>query len=381
MRDFSLRNKKVLIRVDFDTPLDEKGRIIDDNRIRICIPTIKYILEKNPEQVILMWKLGRPENREERLKTDKGAKKAGELLDKNVAKIDNWGENGLPKDKIIALENLRFNKKEQGNKSKRDQFGKELASLGDIYINDAFAMAHRKDASVYNIVKYMQGGIGLNFEKEIKNIRKITEEPERPFTIILGGAKSDKIDSIDNLVGKADNILIGGILANTFLKKSGYEIGKSSYFHEKLAHVKELMKDYKEKIIIPKDVSIISGNKVNNVHVENISVEDEIFDIGKGTIKKYKEIVDKSNSIYWAGPLGMFEDKRFEDGTKEIARELASLNEKILIGGGDTSSALKKFGFNEKMTYVSSGGGASLRMIEGTKLPVFEILKDDINDQ
>ncbi|MFB6089192.1 MAG: phosphoglycerate kinase [Candidatus Aenigmatarchaeota archaeon] len=381
VRNLNIKDRKILVRVDFDTPLDENGDIVDDHRIRICIPTIEYILKQDPKQLILIWKLDRPENQEERLKTDKTARRASELLNRDITKIDNWGENGLPEDKIIALENLRFNKKEQGNKSKKDQFGKELASLGDVFINDAFAMAHRKDASVFNIAKYIQGGIGLNFEREIRKIREITEDPQRPFTVILGGAKSDKIDSIDNLMGKADNILLGGVLANTFLKKMGYEIGQSAYFHEKLGHVKEIMKSYEEKIIIPEDVLTLSEDRVKNTDIGNISEEAEIYDIGTRTIEKYRKIINDSNSIYWAGPLGMFEDERFRDGTEKVMEELMSSDQKILIGGGDTSSALKKFGLTEKVTFVSSGGGASLRTVEDSKLPALEILKGEENDQ
>lgn len=379
MKDFNIEGKKVLVRVDFDTPLDENGNIVDDTRIRICIPTIRYILDQNPEQLILMWKLDRPGDKEERLRTDKTAERLEKLLNEKIVKVDGWGEDGLPGDKIAALENMRFNHREQGNKANKDDFAKHLASLGDIYINDAFAMIHRKDASVYNIAKFIPGGIGLNLMKELEKIKEITNNPKRPFTVILGGMKSDKIDSINNLIGKADKILVGGILANTFLKKQGHSIGLSPYFHEKLAHTGEILKNHREKISLPEDVVISVNDSAKRVNVNEIPEEGEILDIGGKTIEKYNNIIKDSNTIYWAGPMGVFEEEKFEDGTKKIAKKLALSNENILIGGGDTSSALDKFDLSDKMTFVSSGGGASLRLVEGKKLPALEILKEDNN--
>lgn len=376
VKDFELKDKKVLLRVDFDTPLDKHGRVKDDKRIRICIPTINYILNQNPEKLILLWKLNRPKNKEERLKTDNTAKKAGEILGRKIVKVNNWGENGLPENKIVALENLRFNKGEQGNEKEKNKFAEQLACLGDIYINDAFAMAHRKDASVYNIVNFIQSGIGLNFEREIKSIKGIIETPERPYIVILGGAKTGKINSIENLVNKTDKILIGGVPANTFLKSKDYEIEKSKFLEEKIELCKNLLSKYENKLILPEDVRVSINDKVKNVDIRKIPRENEIMDIGDKTVENYKKYLEKSKTVYWVGPLGVFENKGFENGTKEIGEFLAFGNKKVLVGGGDTSSALDKFELEGKMSFVSSSGGASLRLVEGKSLPVLEILKN-----
>jgi phosphoglycerate kinase len=380
LTDMDLKNKRVLLRVDFDTPVDKKtGEIIDDSRIKISIPTINYILSKNPKQLILMWKLGRPKDNEFYLKTNKGASYLSKLIDEKVVKVDGWGEKELPDNKIIALENVRFHPDEKTNDhNKFEHRSKHLATLGDVFVNDAFAMAHRAECSTTGIMKYLPSCIGLNLKKEVDIIEKITKNPKKPLVAIIGGAKSDKIEVIDELLELVDHLIIGGVMANTFLKSKGVNIGQSKFDKESLGKAKQFLHDYGDKIELP--IDYVCGEKFDESTKAIVIEQDDdinnlmIMDIGPKTIDKYIDILNKSNTVIWGGPIGVFEFPQFQNGTKQIAQTLANLDIVKVIGGGDSGEAIHELKLENKMTHVSSGGGAFLELLSGNKLPVIEEL-------
>ncbi len=376
MKDFRFLGKKVLVRLDFDTPVDKKtGNIKDDFRIRINLPTIRYLLEKKPKQIILMWKLGRPKNKENYLKTDKGAEYLGNILKKKVYKVDEGSP--IPDKKIVAMENVRFNKDEKSpNMIKRAE---EISRLGDLFVNDAFAMAHRKEATTTGIMEFLPSCIGLNFERELNIISKTIKSSEKPLVSIIGGAKPDKINVIKNLLKKSDKIIVSGVLANTFLKAKGIDIGSSIYCHESIEDAKKILEKYPGKIVLPID-SVLGKNLDKNTKPSYIvlgkkSCKGMIMDIGQKTIEKYLAILSKAKTVIWGGPLGVFELENFRKGTYEITKFLSERNITKLIGGGDTGEAVRMFGLSDKMTYVSSGGGAFLELMAGRELPAVSALE------
>ncbi|MBN1157420.1 phosphoglycerate kinase [Candidatus Woesearchaeota archaeon] len=382
IKDGDFKGKRVLLRVDFDTPVNkETGEIKDDSRIRISIPTIKTLLEKEAKQLILIWKLGRPKNKESYLKTNKGAERLQELIGENVVKVDGWGENGLPDARIVALENLRFDEREDSKDDElKDARAKELAKLGDAYVFDAFSMAHRNDASVVPIQKYLSSYMGLSVQKEIETIEAAMENPKKPFVSIIGGLKADKMDAIQNMLKKANYILMGGALAFLFLKIKGNEVGDTKIDTEYGYSLPEDVKDNK-KIMLPVDAVIADkfDNNANTgiVDVDSIEKGWMALDIGPETISNYKKILRKAKTIVWNGPMGVFEMETFSKGTKELAEFIAELDATTIIGGGDTASAIESSGLADRMSLVSSGGGASLTLLEGKKLVAIEALKEN----
>ena len=388
IKDYNLEGKKVIIRVDFNVPIKD-GVIQDDNRIRESLETINYALEHNAK-IILLSHLGRvkEEKDKESNTLEPVALRLSELLDKEIIFVtETRGKlledeiNNMKNKDIILVENTRFEdlngKLESGND---EELGKYWASLGDIFINDAFGTCHRAHASNVGIAKNLPNGVGFLVEKELKIIGNAIENPKRPFTVILGGSKvSDKIGVIENLVKIADNILIGGGMAFTFLKSQNIEIGKSLLDEENIEFCKNILKQNEGKIILPIDV-VTSTNvdKTENkkeCSVYDIKENDIGLDIGKETVEQFKEILDKSNTIIWNGPVGKFEMEDYSNGTKELC-EIIKDKEITIIGGGDTASAVINLGYKDAFTHISTGGGASLEMLEGKVLPGIDIIEE-----
>ncbi|HLT24868.1 MAG TPA: phosphoglycerate kinase [Ignavibacteria bacterium] len=390
-----INDKRVLIRVDFNVPLDDNGNITDDNRISESLRTIKAVIE-NGGKCILMSHLGRPKgkvNLKYSLKVT--AKRLSELLDKEVLFTDDCiGEgndiiiDGMEKGSILLLENLRFYEEEEKNDP---DFARKLAEYGDIFINDAFGTAHRAHASTEGVTHFIdQSAAGYLMEKEIKYLSDAVDDPKRPLCAILGGSKiSGKIDVIQALLKKADHILVGGGMMFTFYKALGFNIGKSILEEDKVDLALKLMEEAKsldKEILLPVDV--VFADKFENdaehktVRFDGLSSEynDWIgMDIGAETIKLFKEKIMSSNTIIWNGPMGVFEMSNFAKGTFEIAKALTEATQKgaiTIVGGGDSASAIAQAGLEDKVTHVSTGGGASLEYLEGKKLPGIEALSD-----
>lgn len=389
IRDFDLKDKKVIIRCDFNVPIKD-GKITDDNRIRESLDTINYALE-NGAKVILMSHLGRVKTEEDKQKNTllPVSKRLSKLLNKEVIFIHETKGNlletsisNLKSSEVLLIENTRFEdlngKKESGNDF---ELGKYWASLGEIFINDAFGTCHRAHASNVGIASNLPNGIGFLVEKEISILGNTLEKPDRPFTVILGGAKvNDKIKVIENLVNLADYILIGGGMAYTFLKAKGIEIGSSLSDEENINFCRNILKKYSEKIILP--IDSICNKQVETKEMPSLKFitdfnkDDMGLDIGTGTIKLFEQYLSESKTVIWNGPLGMFELEQYQNGTKRICDYLSKLDSTVIIGGGDTAAAAISFGNKESFTHISTGGGASLEMLEGKKLPGIEIIND-----
>ncbi len=384
----SLKGKRVLVRVDFNVPLDKDRNITDDARIRASLPTIKYLIDKG-SKVILISHLGRPEGKPNpHFSLDVVAERLSKLLDKEVMFLpDCIGREvkekveTLKEGDVALLENLRFYKEEKEND---EGFAKELASLADIYVNDAFAASHRKHASVVGVAKFLPAYAGFLVAKEIDVLSSLLESPKMPFMAILGGAKvSDKIGVIKNLMNKVTTILIGGGMSYTFLKSQGYEIGDSLLEEDKIEVAKEILLDAEKKgikILLPLD--IVVANKFAEdadsriVDAKNMPEGWMGMDIGPKTIELFKGELKGAKTIFWNGPLGVFEMEKFSNGTNSIARFLGELDAITVIGGGDSASAVRKAGVADKMTHISTGGGASLEFLEKGTLPGIEVLED-----
>ncbi len=389
IRDFNLEDKKVIIRVDFNVPIKD-GVITDDNRIKESLKTINYATS-NGAKVILLSHLGRVKTEEDLAKNTLRpvATRLSELLGKDVTFIPvTRGEeletaiNNLKRGDVLLVENTRYEdldgKKESGND---EELGAYWASLGDIYINDAFGTAHRAHASNVGIASHLDNGIGFLIEKELENLDKAVNDPVRPFTVILGGAKvSDKIGVIKNLVTKADHILIGGGMMFTFLKAEGYEIGKSLLDSESVNFCKEMLTDYPNKIILP--VDCVCANELTNeaapraTIISDIHADEMGLDISERTIDLFSSYLKESKTIVWNGPVGAFEYPNFATGTRRLCDLLATLDANVIIGGGDTASAAINFGYKDAYTHISTGGGASLELLEGKELPGIAIIAE-----
>ena len=388
IKDIELKGKKVFVRCDFNVPMDENKNITDNARIVGAIPTIKYLLENNCA-IILASHLGRPKGEfKQEYSLKPVAKELSKLLEKEIIMAkDVIGEDAKTKAKnlkhgeIMLLENVRFHREETDNDEK---FAKELASMADVYVNDAFGAAHRAHSSTAGIAKFLPSVAGFLIEKELNFLGKTLEKPERPFVAILGGAKvSDKIGVIDSLLEKVDTLIIGGGMAYTFFKAQGYEVGKSICEIDKLDLARDLMKKAKEKgvkLMLPVDTKVGKEFNVNTesktVKYTEIPSDWEGFDIGEETIKIFSEEVKNAKTVIWNGPVGLFEFPQFAIGTDAIAEVLSEIDAITIIGGGDSAAAVKKVGLEEKMTHISTGGGASLEFLEGKKLPGIECLNN-----
>ncbi|MBZ4662999.1 MAG: phosphoglycerate kinase [Caloramator sp.] len=389
VRDIDVRGKKVLVRCDFNVPQDKEGNITDDRRIVAALPTIKYLLE-NGAKVILMSHLGRPkEGYEEKYSVKPVAKRLSELLGFEVKLAEDKevvGENAvrlvneMKEGEVVLLENVRFIKTETKNDM---DFAKKLASLADIFVNDAFGTAHRAHSSTAGVAEFLPAVAGFLIEKEIEIMGKALENPERPFVAILGGAKvSDKINVINNLIEKVDRLIIGGGMAYTFLKAQGFEIGKSLLEEDKIDYAKEMLKKAEEKgvkVYLPVD-HVVAKEFSNDAEAMTVDVEipeDYMgLDIGPKTVKLFEEAVLDAKTVIWNGPMGVFEMPKFAVGTKAVAEALSKVNGTTIIGGGDSAAAVEQLGYAEKMTHISTGGGASLEFLEGKVLPGIAALND-----
>lgn len=387
IKDFDLYNKKVIIRVDFNVPIKD-NKILDDNRIKESLKTINYAID-NKAKVILLSHLGRIKEESDKAKNSLSivADRLSDLLGKKVIfSGETRGKNleekvaNLNPGDVLLIENTRFEdlngKLESGND---EVLAKYWASLGDIFINDAFGTIHRSHASNVGIANYLPSGLGFLVQNELEKLSLALDDPKRPYTVILGGSKvSDKIGVIKNLVNIADYILIGGGMAYTFLKSLGYNIGSSIVDGESIDFCDDILKKYTEKIILP--IDSITSKQIDGesfIKENNVFASDDIgLDIGPNTIKKFEKILEISNTIVWNGPMGMFEYDKYSNGTKEILRYLSTLNKIIIIGGGDTASAAINFGYKNSFTHISTGGGASLELLEGKKLPGIEAIED-----
>ena len=392
INDLNLKDKKVLVRVDFNVPLDENLNVTDDIRIVSSLPTIKKIISDGGN-AILMSHLGRPKGKVNlKYSLKPAAEKLAELLGKNVILApDCIGEevkkivNSMKPGDVVLLENLRFHQEEEKNDA---GFAKQLSELGDIYINDAFGSAHRAHASTEGVTKYInQCAAGYLMQKELEYLGGAVSFPKKPYCAILGGAKiSGKIDVINNLLDKVDTMLIGGGMAFTFFKAQGKEIGKSLLEEEKLELAKELLnkvKDMNVRFLLPIDVVVADEFKNDSpsetVSIDNVASAKMGLDIGPETIKLFKDEIIKSKTIVWNGPMGVFEMPNFAKGTFEIAEALAKATANgaiTVVGGGDSSAAISKAGLEDKVSHVSTGGGASLEFLEGKILPGVAALTD-----
>jgi len=387
LKDIDLKDKTVLVRADFNVPLDASLNITDDIRIQATLPTIKYILEHGAKKLVIMSHLGRPEGKPVAKYSLKpvGAR-LKELLGQDVLFLNDCvGDNikqeiDKSKEKVILLENLRYHAEEEANDA---GFAKQLASLADIFVNDAFGTAHRAHASTEGVTHFLKSAAGFLLEKEIKYLGGAVSNPQKPFMVILGGAKvSDKIGVIENLLPKCDAIIVGGGMAYTFLKAQGRQIGNSKLEKEKLDLAKSILEQAKKlnkAILLPIDhvvVDNIDPAAKTEIVGQDIPVGKIAVDIGPLTIKLFEEKLKSAKTIVWNGPLGIFEMDAFSKGTQEIAKFIATLKTTSIIGGGDTAAAIAKFKLEDKMSHISTGGGASLEFLEGKILPGIAALTD-----
>lgn len=390
LKDMDVEGKKVLVRCDFNVPMDADGEITDDSRIKSSLPTIKYLLERDAK-VILMSHLGRPKGEANEKFTLKAVSvRLGELLDKEVKFLQDdkvvseevkRDIEEMGKGDIVLLENTRFRKEETKN---GEDFSKELAGLGDVFINDAFGTSHRAHSSNVGVSSLLPSALGFLVEKEVEIMGKAIDDPKRPFLAILGGAKvSDKIGVIDNLLEKVDSIIIGGGMAYTFFKAKGLEVGTSLLEEDKVDLAKDLLEKAKKKkvdLILPLDIVVAKEFK-NDTEFKTVDFdkmpEDMMgLDIGEKTIKLFTDKIKEAKTIIWNGPVGVFEMENFQKGTYAIAKALSESDATTIIGGGDSASAVEKAGYSEKMSHVSTGGGASLELLEGKDLPGIKAISD-----
>lgn len=389
IKDFDLAGKRVLIRVDFNVPLDKELKVTDDNRIRASLPTIQYALDKGAH-VVLMSHLGRPDGKPvPSMSLAPATRRLSELLHKDVLQCsDSIGPkvqdelkklNGVHR--VAVLENLRFTPKEEANDA---DFAKELAKNGDIYINDAFGSSHRAHASIEAVTKYLPSGAGFLLEKEIQYLGDSVQHPKKPFVAILGGSKvSDKIGVVENLIARVDKIIIGGAMAYTFLKVKDVGIGNSRFEKDKIELAKSILekaKAHNVEILLPIDhVCVQKVDESAPVRIEGPAIPDGWLgvDIGPKTIELFGHALDAAKTVIWNGPMGIFEMKPFAKGSLGIAKKLSELKgATTVVGGGDTASCVIGFGLADKMSHISTGGGASLEYLEGKALPGIAALQD-----
>ncbi len=389
LTDLNLKGKTVLLRADFNVPLDDNGNIVDDTRIYEELPTIRYIL-KNGAKLIICSHLGRPkgEFNQKYSMFPVAQHLIRYLLNKIHFAVDVVGPDAMKKAKelkegeILVLENLRFHKEEEANDL---YFAKKLASMADVYVDDAFGTIHRKHASTYRVAKLLpNNAMGFLMGKEITTITKAMENPDRPFVSILGGAKvADKIGVVTNLAERSDYVLIGGAMAFTFLKAKGYNVGKSIVDDDNLEVAKNILETAEKNgkhIILPVDVATSEtySPKAKSKIFDVAKIPDDYMglDIGPKTISMYKNIIKKAKTIIWNGPMGVFEFANFSAGTVEIARAIAKNRGLTIVGGGDSVSAIKALKLEDKISHISTGGGATLALLEGGELPGLDALSD-----
>lgn len=388
VKDIDVKGKRVFCRVDFNVPMQD-GKITDETRIRAALPTIQYLIDQGAK-VILASHLGRPKGKVvEELRLTPVAKRLSELLGKEVDKADEaYGETvkakveQMKEGDVLLLENVRFYPGEEKNDP---ELAKAFAELADIYVNDAFGTAHRAHASTEGVAHYLPAVSGFLMEKELDVLGNALSNPQRPFTAIIGGAKvKDKIGVIENLLEKVDNLIIGGGLAYTFVKAQGHEIGKSLLEEDKIELAKGFIEKAKKKGVnfyMPVD-AVVADEFSENANTKVVSIEEipadwQALDIGPKTAELYAKVIKESKLVIWNGPMGVFEMDKFAGGTKAVAEALAEAEDTYsVIGGGDSAAAVEKFGLADRMSHISTGGGASLEFMEGKALPGVVVLKD-----
>ena len=387
LKDIDLNNKTVLVRADFNVPQDANLKITDDTRIRSTIPTLKYILEKGAHKLVIISHLGRPDGKVVAKYSLKPiAARLKELLGQEVLFLndcvgDNIKQNiDQSKERVILLENLRFHAEEEANDA---NFAKKLSALADIFVNDAFGTAHRAHASTEGVTHFLKSAAGFLLEKEIKYLGGAVTNPQKPFMVILGGAKvTDKIGVIEYLLPKCDAIIVGGGMAYTFLKAQGKQIGNSKLEKDKLEIAKSILEQAKKlnkEILLPIDHVVVENidpaakTEIVGEHIPDGKIG---VDIGPKTIKLFENKLSLAKTIVWNGPLGIFEMDAFSKGTREIAEFISTLKTTSIIGGGDTAAAIAKFNLEDKMSHISTGGGASLEFLEGKSLPGIAALSE-----
>ncbi len=383
----NLKGKVVLLRVDFNVPLDEGGKILDATRIMQSLPTIKYLIEKQAK-VVLISHLGRPEGYDIRKSLWPIALILMRLLptsvyfsNKAIGKEVEERIKHMKNGDVLLLENIRFY---EGEASCDMNFAKEIAKLGDVFVNDAFGVAHREHATTYGIARIMPNAIGFLMKKEITALQGAVENPKHPFVVIIGGAKvKGKIKFIMKLLEVADTLIIGGAMAYTFLVASGYSVGQSIIYDDSVEYARDILNiaySQGKKILLPIDHVCIRENskKKKPIVVSNLIDDMVAYDIGPKTIKLFKDEINQAKQILWNGPLGKYEDERFIGGTKEIAKAIASSKAYSIVGGGDSVSAIKKIGCENKIDLISTGGGATLKFIENDTLPCIDVIQEKI---
>jgi len=389
IEDIDIKRKKVLVRVDYNVPLDDSLNVTDSTRIKLSLPTLKYLI-KSEAKIILMSHLGRPKGKiEEKFRLTPAARELEKLLNKNVKKFDEifspeikeYIDNEMDYTDIVMLENLRFN---PGEKLNDKDLARSLASLADIYVNDAFGAAHRSHASVVGVTQFLPAVAGFLMKREVEILTSLLESPARPFVAILGGSKvSDKLVVIKNLLEKVDTLILGGGMSYTFLKAEGYEIGESICEDDQIGYAKdmlELAKKNNVNFILPVDITVArefdrnADNKI--VTIDFIPAGWHGLDIGEKSISLFEKEIAGAGTIFWNGPVGVFEWERFEEGTKNIARAISDSSAVTVAGGGDTVAAIKKYNLSDKFSHISSGGGASMELLEGKVLPGVASLMD-----
>lgn len=388
IKDIELKGKRVFCRVDFNVPMQD-GKISDDTRIKAALPTISYLTEQGAK-VILASHLGRPKGQVvEELRLAPVAERLSELSGKDVQKAEEaYGDTvqsiieNMQNGEILLLENVRFYPGEEKNDQ---ELAKSFAALADVYVNDAFGAAHRAHASTEGIAHHLPAVAGLLMEKELSVLGKALSNPERPFTAIIGGAKvKDKIGVIENLLEKVDHLIIGGGLGYTFIKAQGHEIGNSLLEEDKIELAKSFIESAKEKGVklhLPIDAVVTSefspDAETDNVDIDAIPSDKMALDIGPKTSELFADVIKSSKLVIWNGPMGVFEFDKFANGTRTVAQALAEANDTYsIVGGGDSAAAAEKFGLAEKMSHISTGGGASLEFMEGKELPGVVALND-----
>ncbi len=374
--DCDLYHKRVLVRVDFNVPMNEQGDVVNDKRIRETLPTIKYLRQQGA-MVILLTHIGRPKGRDPKLQTDGIAHRLSQLLSVYVKKMDECIGDAVKKEvyamkpgDVLMLENVRFYKEENEN---NNDFARQLATLADFFVQDAFGVCHRANASVTQITQFIPACSGFVLQKELEGLGTLVKHARKPFVTIIGGAKADKIGVIHNLLPHLDHLLIGGKLANTFLKAAGKNIGASAFDEESLPLAKELLQEKDHRFLLPVDVVV--ADQFGDAAAIKIASVDAIpegwmaVDLGPETLRQYTEALKHAATIVWAGPVGAYEIEKFSHGTKYIAGTIAASSAVKIIGGGDSAAAVEHFGFAHHMSLVSTGGGASLELLQGTLLP------------
>ncbi|MFA5867374.1 MAG: phosphoglycerate kinase [Actinomycetota bacterium] len=388
VRDIDVAGKKVLVRVDFNVPLNERQEIQDNSRIKAALPTINYLLE-NKAKVILVSHLGRPKGKiVPEMRMDPVAKELARLLGKKVIKLDEAINGDVDKavsklndDELILLENIRFYPEETEDDP---EFSKKLAACADLFVNDAFGTAHRAHASTVGVTEYLPAVAGFLLEKEVDALNSLIKNPTKPFIAVLGGNKiGDKLGVINSFLELCDGLMIGGGMCFTFLKAQGLNIGDSLLDGEQFDAAKNILAQTEQEgipLYLPEDF-VIADSFAENAATKTVAAEEIPdgwmgLDIGPRTIELYKEVLEEAKTIFWNGPMGVFEWPAFADGTKGIAEALAESSALTIVGGGDSDSALKKFGVEDKIDHVSTGGGASMKVLEGKPLPAVDTLLD-----